>query len=116
MANTVSNKRLDPTKMINQPALRSSTGRVWLIMGGLFAVAVLVPFVLMIVNLTGRTRGIAIATSTLVVTLYLFMVVAKFAIEKGTTRLRVMGACMLAMAAFAFIGALVASWSEWSAV
>lgn len=36
--------RLDPTKMANQPALRTSNGLVWLIMGGLFAAASLVPF------------------------------------------------------------------------
>ena len=40
--------RLDPTKMVNQPALRTSSGLSWIIVGGLFAAVSLVPLGLLV--------------------------------------------------------------------
>lgn len=98
---------LDPTRMVNQPALRTSSGRVWLVMGGLFAAVSLLPLGLLIFAGDGRSRGVAIPVAVAVVLLFAAIVVARLVLPGGPVRLRTMAACMITMAAVALLGVWV---------
>lgn len=104
--------RLDPTRMANQPALRTSSGLIWVIMGALFGVAALVSFGLLILNPEARSRGLAIGAVVLIVLLYAALLVSRFAIRPGPRRLRVMAACMLSMAGLSLLGIWVCALIE----
>lgn len=101
-----SGRRLDPTKMANQPALRTSNGLVWLVMGGLFAAASLVPFAALAFAGDGRSRAVALTAGAIVIVLYAAMLAVRFAVRPRRARLLALAACMLTMAAVA----LVAVW------
>lgn len=103
--------RKDPTKVLNQPALQTSNGTIWVVLGGLFAAAVLVPFVLLIAS-GGASATWSLTMAIAVVALYALLVVLRFAIRPGTTRLRWLAACMLTMAAVALVGVWIASLIE----
>ncbi len=94
----------DPTRMRNQDALTTSSGRIWLIVGGLFAaicLAVLIPMTFLPAG-----SGIAAAGAIAVTVLYAAMVIVRLVAPSGRLRLRVMAAAMIVMAALA----LVAVW------
>jgi len=102
----------DPTKMVNQPALQTSSGRIWIVMGGLFAAVSLVPLALLIFQGNGRSRGVAILVAVLILTCYALLLAARFAVRRGPKRLRVMAASMLAMAAVALSGVWICALIE----
>lgn len=90
----------DPTKVTNQPALTSSTGRSWLILGGLLsgiAVAILVPM------LTMKPAGIALFGIVAIVVLYAAMVVVRVGTKPGRRRLWLLAGSMLAIALTALV-------------
>lgn len=95
--------RPDPTKMKNQPALQTSSGLIWVVMGGLFAILSLIPLVLLIVS-AGPSQPVAIAAAALVVLLYALLVVLRLTIPSGPRRLRWLAVCMLTMALVALLG------------
>lgn len=97
-------ERLDPTKMVNQPTLRTSTGRIWLVMGGLFAAVVMIPFGLLIFAGDGGSRATAVSVGVLILVLYAAMIVCRLATRPGPARLRLMAACMITMAVVALLG------------
>lgn len=102
-------RRLDPTLMRNQPALRTSNGNVWVLMGGLFAAASLIPLVMFMIRGNEASKGAAIVVAVIVVALYGAILIARFAIEPGLVRLRTMAASMLTMAAVALVGVWVSA-------
>jgi hypothetical protein len=90
--------------MRNQAALTTSSGRIWLIVGGLFAVvalAVLIPMTAL------PPSGVALGAAIAVAALYIGMVVARLAVGPGRLRLALMAAAMLGIAAVALIAAVV---------
>lgn len=94
----------DPTRIRNQPALITSTGRIWLIVGGIFtavSLAVLIPMIQL------PPPGIAVTGAIAVAVLYLGMVVARIVIPANRRRLTVLAAGMLAIAAIALVTATV---------
>ncbi|QBE48600.1 hypothetical protein [Leucobacter triazinivorans] len=95
--------RPDPTKMANQPALQTSSGLIWVVMGGLFAILSLVPFTMLTVS-AGPSQPVALTAGALVVLLYALLLVLRFAIPPGPRRLRWLAACMLTMALVALLG------------
>ncbi len=96
-------ERPDPTKMKNQPALQTSSGLIWVVMGGLFAILSLVPLVMLIVS-AGASRPVALTAAVLVVLLYALLVVLRLTIPTGPRRLRWLAVCMLTMALVALLG------------
>lgn len=97
----------DPTLVRNQPALTTSTGRVWLILGGLFAavsLAVLIPMTAL------PPGGVALSAAIVVGLLYAFMVAARLAVRPGRVRLGLMAAGMIAMAIVALGAVLIVAW------
>jgi len=98
----------DETKVTEQPALTFSTGRIWLVVGGLFtavALAVLIPQAIAALP----PRGVPIAAAIIDVILYAGMIVARFTVP--VTRLRrrlgLMAIGMLAIAAVSLAAVLV---------
>ena len=94
----------DPTRVTDQPALRTSSGLVWLIMGGLFAAVGVALFALLAFGGDGRATGLALTAAGVTLGLYALMLVARFAVRPGRTRLGLMAACMLSMAAVGLVG------------
>jgi hypothetical protein len=97
-------ERLDPTKMLNQPALRTSSGRIWLVMGGLFAAITGTLFVLLAMRTEGSTQLVAVVAGSAVAVCLVVLIVVRLTVKPGAVRLRAMAASMLTMAAIALIG------------
>ena len=90
----------DPTLIRNQPSLTTSTGRVWLFVGAVFAlisIAVLIPMMGM------HPPGVALVGICVIVGLYAAMVIARLVIDRQRLRLAVMAGCMGAMALVALV-------------
>ena len=99
-------RELDPTLMRNQPALRTSSGTIWVVVGVLFVAVALIPLVL--VAGTGGAAAIAAAvTIGLVVALLVALVAVRFMVADRIRRLRIMAGCLLAIAVIALGGMLL---------
>jgi hypothetical protein len=94
----------DETKVTNQPALTTSTGRSWLVMGGLFTAIVLA---LLIAMTTLPPPGVAFVAAFVVAALYLGMIVVRLTVAPGRRRLAFLSAGMLAIAAVSLVAALI---------
>ena len=98
----------DPTRVTQQPALTFSTGRIWLVVGGLFtaiALAVLIPQ-----TVAGLTpRGVALAAAVVDVILYAGMVVVRLVVPVTRLRLRLtlLAVGLLAIAAVSLAAVLI---------
>lgn len=106
----------DPTRMSNQPALRSSDGTIWVVVAGLFLLVCAFPLSLLTIVEPRSSAPVAWLTAVTIVILYALLVGARFRVPSGTRRLRFMAILMLAMAAVALIGLLICAGIEWSAV
>jgi hypothetical protein len=83
------------TRVRDQPSLTTSTGKSWLILGGLLAViaiAVLVPL------LSQQPGGVALFGICAIVALYAAMVVVRLNARPGRGMLGWLAACMIAIA------------------
>lgn len=107
--------RADPTRMVNQPALRSSKGTVWLIMGAVFAAFSLIPFLALVFAEGRASAPTAAVVAIAIVLLYVAMIVTRFVLHQRVKRLRMLAALMLTMAAIALIGGLLCVFIEYSA-
>ncbi|TBN56644.1 hypothetical protein EYE40_04100 [Glaciihabitans arcticus] len=103
----------DPTKIRNQPALTSSSGAVWLIVGGLFAVISIVVLIPLVMR---QPAGLAMGGIVAVVVLYLAMVVIRLRVRPLRRRLGLLAICMLTMAAIGLACTLIVSAVEWNLV
>ena len=106
----------DPTRVTEQPALTRSRGRIWLLVGGAFALValgVLVPEA--VIGLP--PPGVALAAAVVVVALYAFMVVVRVVVPERRLRLR-LGLLAIGMLAIALVSlvavavVMVASWAR----
>jgi hypothetical protein len=97
----------DPTLVRNQPALTTSTGRSWLIVGGLFTA---ISLAVLIALIDFAPHGLALAAAITIGLLYLGMVAARLAVKPGRTRLGLMAAGMIAIAVVALGAVLVIAW------
>ncbi|MHB1172925.1 MAG: hypothetical protein ACYCZY_10635 [Lacisediminihabitans sp.] len=102
----------DPTKVTNQPALTTSTGRIWLIVGGLFA-AIALAFLIPMLAL--GSPGVALFGIVAVSALYITMIVVRLSTGPGRLRLGLMASSMLAIALVSLVCILVVIANEWSA-
>src|SRR5687767_7200098 len=100
----------DPTRIRNQPALTTSNGRIWLIVGGLFTVislAVLIPMTRL------EPAGVALAAAISIGLLYLFMVATRLWVRPGRVRLALMAIAMLAIAIIALASVIIVAYSQY---
>src|SRR5699024_6381640 len=103
-----SREPIDSSRISDQPALRSASGTIWVVAGGLFLV-VIAAVLAAIISSGGPAVGYAITTIAVVAALYLVLLIARFAIRPGKTRLWVMAGSMIGMAVVALIGLWCAS-------
>lgn len=108
--------RRDPTRMANQPALRSSDGTIWIVVAGLFVLICLVPLSLLTVIDPRGSAPVAWVTAILVIGLYVALVVSRWAVGDRERRLRLMAGLMIAIAAIALLGLVICAVIEWSVV
>jgi hypothetical protein len=92
--------RRDPTRMSNQPALRTSRGAIWLVVGGILAAVALTEFILL---LGGATTVLPVVGIVVVAALYAGMVVSAVAIPASPVRLRVLAVLMIVIALVALV-------------
>jgi hypothetical protein len=98
----------DPTRLTNQPSLTTSSGRIWLIVGGLVtgvAIGVLTPM------LAFPPPGVALVAIILDVALYLAMIIARVTAPPGRPRLAVMAIALLAIAAVSLAAVITIAFS-----
>lgn len=103
---------LDPTRVRDQPALTTSTGAIWLIVGGLFA-AVSLGVLIPMSALPGGT--VAAVAAIVIVLIYVGMIVVQFAISPGRRRLGLHATGMLLIAAVALGTVLFVAAGAWTA-
>lgn len=99
----------DPTQLRSQPALTTSSGRSWLIVGGIFtvvALAVLIPMI------GFPPPGVALVAAIVVAVGYATMIVARLAVpeQRRRRRLGIMATAMLVSAAVALVAVVVVAW------
>jgi hypothetical protein len=96
----------DPTRLKNQPSLTTSSGSIWLIVGGLVtvvALGVLIPMA----ALDMPPAGLPLVAVILDVTLYVAMVIVRLTTPFGRLRLGLMAIALLAIAAIS-LGTVIA--------
>jgi hypothetical protein len=94
--------RADPTRQANQPALTTSRGTIWLIVGGFSALAglgVLVPMALAYLP----PHPVAVVGAVIVALSYAGMVLTRFVTPPGRTRLTAMLVLMLVLVGVALV-------------
>ncbi|RUQ07439.1 MULTISPECIES: hypothetical protein [unclassified Microbacterium] len=96
----------DPTRMANQPALRTSSGAVWLIVATIFTAVSLVPLI-GIVRSGGAAGTVGLVTAIILVLGLAAMVVIRLAVSSVRPRLRALAAGFLAMALLTLVGITV---------
>ena len=101
---------VDPTRVREQPSLTTSTGAIWLIVGGLFtaiALAVLIPMTAL------PPRGLALVAAVGIAVLYAGMVVVRLIVPAGRRRLGMLATGMLLIAAIATVVAAIVMVVTW---
>lgn len=91
-------------RMLHQPALQSSEGTIWMVLGAIFLIIALIPCAALTFAGTGRSAGFAATIGIVLVTLYVLILVARFTISRRQLRLRVMAVCMVTMAVVGVVG------------
>ncbi|WP_098406381.1 hypothetical protein [Paramicrobacterium agarici] len=99
----------DPTKMANQPALRTSSGAIWLIVGAVLTVICL----LVIVPLIQFGNPVTLVGAVLVVVLYIAMIVVRLTIAARVTRLRVLAVLFGLIALIGLLTVLIDAFAGW---
>ncbi|SDL15568.1 hypothetical protein SAMN05216282_1369 [Cryobacterium psychrotolerans] len=92
----------DPTRVTSQPALTTSSGRSWLVVGALFtaiALSVLIPMTSL------PPSGVALTGAITVAALYGGMLVVRVTVSRGRRRLRLLAAGLIAIAIVSVITA-----------
>lgn len=103
----------DPTLVRSQPALRTSSGAIWIIVASAFTAVCLVPLI-GIIGRGGAPGVVAIATAVLTVGLLAGMVVVRLLVHAGPPRLKALAACFLAMALVVLIGMIACVLLVWA--
>lgn len=94
----------DPTWLRNQPALTTSSGRIWLIVGGILAV---IAFVLLIAMGQLPPVGLGYWAAATVALLYAGMLLVRAWVTPVRLRLGLLAAGMLLIAAVALTAVLI---------
>lgn len=105
---------VNSTKVIDQPALQTSSGMIWLVSSSVFTAVCLVPLIGIAVT-GGPAAAVALVAAVLLLCLLAAVFLIRFQATPGPRRLRWLAAGMLAMAvvALAAMSACVAIvWSS----
>jgi hypothetical protein len=104
--------RRDPTWVGDQPALRTSSGAVWLVVGGALAALCIG----LLLALDSLQHPVGLIGAGVVVVLYVFMVAAVLAIPSRRLRLVTLACLMIGIAIVGLVFALIVNAAEWAAV
>jgi hypothetical protein len=102
----------DKTRVTSQPALTVSSGREWLVLGGVLAavsLGVLIP-------LSGLRFDVALVGACLVLLLYVAMVVVRLVIRRRRLRVYTMASLFGAIAIVALICTAIAAAQAWGPI
>jgi hypothetical protein len=99
----------DPTRVRSQPALTTSTGAIWLIVGGLFVV---VAGIVLLFLVPLPPPGVALSALIADLVLYAGMVVVRFAVRRRRLMLGIQAVLMLTIAAVSLGAVLVVAGSS----
>ncbi|GAB3617657.1 hypothetical protein GCM10027416_22140 [Okibacterium endophyticum] len=94
--------------MRNQPALRTSSGLVWIVVGGLLAIVCLI----VLVPMTALQPGIAWFGAVTVIVLYVAILITRLSVPPGRMRLFVLAVLFGAMALVALVCVFLVSAAE----
>jgi len=97
----------------NQPALRTSSGAIWIIVATLFTAVSLVPLIAIVADGSAAVP-VALATAGLLVCGLVAMMIVRFTALDGPPRLRALAGCFLGMALVTLIGLLVCVAIVWA--
>lgn len=86
-------RRADPTRVTDQPALTSSSGGIWLVVG-----AVLTAVCLGVLLAVSASHPFAYVGAAVALILYAVLVVVRFAVQDQAVRLRVLAVLFAAIA------------------
>ncbi|SJN36287.1 hypothetical protein FM104_09165 [Microbacterium esteraromaticum] len=100
-------KRRDPTRMANQPALTTSSGTIWIVMGAVFVLISAYPLSALLVFERGAAFPAAVVTAIVTVVLYVLVVIMRFTVPQGRRRLQLMAGFFIAMVALTIVGLLI---------
>ncbi|HET6672155.1 MAG TPA: hypothetical protein VFG92_02165 [Agromyces sp.] len=95
--------RPDPTQMRNQPALTTSSGRIWLIVGAVATVLIVGTMIALWLQLDST---LALVAAVISVGLYAAMVIARFAVEPLRPRLMAIAVLFWAQVLFALVAVI----------
>lgn len=101
----------DPTLIRNQPSLTTSTGLIWLVVGGLFA-AISIVVLAFLIDL--QPAGLALGSIIATVALYLAMILVRVLVPRLRLRLGLLAGAMLLMATISFGSTLLISFDTWN--
>jgi hypothetical protein len=102
----------DPTRVRSQPALTSSTGLIWIVLGAVLAV-ICAGVLLALIPLQPVTAWVGLV---LVVVLFLAMVVIRFAVRVGPRRLTAMASVFGAMALVTLVCVVIIAGAAWESL
>ncbi|QPZ38378.1 hypothetical protein [Paramicrobacterium chengjingii] len=97
----------DPTKMANQPALRTSSGAIWLGIGALLVVICLI----VLIPLIPLGNPAPLFGAVLIVLLYAAMIVVRFAVHRPVARLRALAALFGLIALIGLLAVLISAYA-----
>jgi hypothetical protein len=97
----------------NQPALRTSSSAIWIIVAALFTAVSLVPLIAIAADGSGAAP-VALVTASLLVAGLVAMVIVRLTVPDGSPRLRALAGCFLGMALVTLIGLLICVAIVWA--
>ncbi|MFD5214674.1 hypothetical protein [Microbacterium sp. NPDC058345] len=100
---------------MNQPALRTSSGAIWLITATVFTAVCLVPLIGIVIT-GGAAASVALIATVLLACLLTAMFIVRFTMTPGTRQLRWLAASMLSMAVVALIAMVICVMIVWASV
>lgn len=105
-------RHADPTRMGDQPALRTSSGAIWLIVGGVLAIGSIV----LLLALNALQSPLGLVGAGVILVLYVMMLAVTLLIRSTRPRLVTLATLMITIAvvALGFVYAINAT--EWAAV
>lgn len=104
--------RRDSTRMGDQPALRTSGGAVWLVVGGVLAALCIG----LLLALNSLQHPVGLVGAAIVLVLYVFMVAAVLAIPDRRARLLTLACLMIGIAVAGLVFVLIINATQWAAV
>jgi len=97
----------------NQPALRTSSGAIWIIVAALFTAVSLVPLIAIVAD-GSSAAPVALVTASLLVSGLVALVTVRLTVTARSPRLRALAGCFLGMTLVTLIGLLICVAIVWA--